>query len=207
MNKEITKLVLPNKKINYFTFSVLILGILCGCIFLIMLTEDDKTNVISQITNYFTNISNESINDGLALKNSLIINYIYILSIWILGLSIIGMILNVFIIYIKGFVVGFTISSMMLTYSFKGMISTLAYLVLGQLINIFVVIVIGIYGFMFSLNLIRLIFNKKKDNGRKMIKKYIIILILSIIATFAASLLEAIVLPKALKLIITLFVK
>lgn len=207
MNKEISRLVIPNKKINYFTFSVLILGFLCGCIFLVMLGSDDKTSVINQITNYFTQISNGSMNNGLAFKNNLIINYIYLFSIWLLGLSIIGLFFNVFIIYIKGFVVGFTISAMMLTYSVKGIISAFLYLILGQIFQLVVVLIVGIYGFMFSFHLLKLIFNKKKDNGRSMMKKYIVILGICIIITFIASSLESFVLPNVIKVIISLFVK
>ena len=84
MNKEISKLVLPNKKINYFTVSILILGFLCGCIFLILLSNDDKTSTINQVTNYFNEIKDGSFNSGLAFKNNLIINYLYIISIWVL---------------------------------------------------------------------------------------------------------------------------
>ena len=207
MNKEITKLVIPNKKINYFTLSTLILGFLCGCIFLIILSNDDKSNITSQITNYFTQINNNSIDSGLALKNNLVINYIYVLSIWLLGLSIIGIFINIFIIYIKGFVVGFTISSMMLTYSTKGIISSFIYLIFGQLFNMSVVLIVGIYSFMFSFHLLKLIFNKKKDNGRNMMKKYIIILIICIITTFISSLIESFILPNILKVIISLFIK
>jgi stage II sporulation protein M len=123
-----------------------------------------------------------------------------------LGFSIIGLILNIFVIYLKGFIVGFTISSMILTYGAKGILSSLIYLLFGQLINIFVIIIIGIYGFMFSLNLLKLIFNKKKDNGRKMMKKYIIILIICIVISFISSVLESFVLPNILKFIIGIYV-
>jgi len=207
MNKEISKLVIPNKKINYFTLSIMILGFLCGCIFLIILSKEDKTNVINQITNYFTQINNNTFNNGLALKNNLIINYIYLFSIWLLGLSIIGIFINIFIIYIKGFVVGFTISSMMITYSVKGIISSLIYLIFSQLINMMTITIIGIYSFMFSIHLFKLIFNKKKDNGRNMMKKYFIILIFCIILTFITSVIESYILPIIIKSIISLFIK
>lgn len=207
MNKQISKLMFPNKKINYFTFSVMILGFLCGCIFLIMLGSEDKENVVSQITNYFVNISKGSIDGGLAFKNSLIINYVYLFSVWLLGLSIIGIFLNIFIIFIKGFVVGFTVSSMMLAYSVKGLLSSFIYLIFGQLFNMIVIVMVGIYGFMFSFHLLKLIFNKKKDNGRSMVKKYLVILGLCFFITLIVSLLEAFVFPYIIKAIVSLFVK
>ena len=118
MNKKKTKLsdiILPNKKINYFVVTVLILGIISGSIFLITLNNTDKSGAILQIQTFFKNIDSNVINNGQALKNSLIINYIFVLVIWGLGLSIIGIVFNIFLTYIKGFVVGFSISSIILS--------------------------------------------------------------------------------------------
>ena len=74
-NKNLYSLVLPNKGINIFVYSVMILGILSGSIFLMISSEIDKNSVIKQIENFLINLNN--IDSGLALKNSLIINYIF----------------------------------------------------------------------------------------------------------------------------------
>lgn len=207
MNKEISKLVLPNKKINYFTVSILILGFLCGCIFLILLSNDDKTSTINQVTSYFNGIKDGSFNSGLAFKNNLIINYLYIISIWIFGLSLIGLLFNIFIIYIKGFVVGFTISAMMLSFKIKGILSATLYLLFGQIFNILIILLVGIYSFSFSIQLIKTLSSKKKAKNTGIVRKYLIILIGAMIFTLIASLLETFVLPNIIKIIIKLFVK
>lgn len=207
MNKEISKLVLPNKKINYFTVSILILGFLCGCIFLILLSNDDKTSTINQVTSYFNGIKDGSFNSGLAFKNNLIINYLYIISIWVLGLSLIGLLFNIFIIYIKGFVVGFTISAMMLSFKIKGILSATLYLLFGQIFNILIILLVGIYSFSFSIQLIKILSSKKKVKNTGVVRKYLIILIGAIIFTFITSMLETFVLPNIIKIIIKLFVK
>ena len=207
MNKEISKLILPNKKINYFTVSILILGFLCGCIFLILLSNDDKTSTINQVTNYFNEIKDGSFNSGLAFKNNLIINYLYIISIWVLGLSLIGLLFNIFIIYIKGFVVGFTISAMMLSFKIKGILPATLYLLFGQIFNILIILLVGIYSFSFSIQLIKTLSSKKKTKNTGVVRKYLIILISAIIFTLIATLLETFVLPNIIKIIIKLFVK
>lgn len=207
MNKEISKLVLPNKKINYFTVSILILGFLCGCIFLILLSNADKTSTVNQVTSYFNGIKDGSFNSGLAFKNTLIINYLYIISIWVLGLSLIGLLFNIFIIYIKGFVVGFTISAMMLSFKIKGILSATLYLLFGQVFNILIILLVGIYSFSFSIQLIKILSSKKKVKNTGVVRKYLIILIGAIIFTFITSMLETFVLPNIIKIIIKLFVK
>ena len=163
MKKKKTKLsdiIIPNKKINYFVTTILIFGLISGSIFLLKLNEPDKKNTIIQIQSFIKNLNNNSINNGLALKNSLIINYTFIFLIWGLGLSIIGIIINIFLTYIKGFITGFTISSIFLTYKYKGLPMAILYIFPSQLLNIIIVCVLTIYSIMFSLNLLEIIIKK-----------------------------------------------
>ena len=111
---SLRELILPNKTINFFVTTVLVLGILSGAIFLMMSNETDKSSVVTQIQTFFKNIAEGTIDNGLALRNSLIINYIFVGVIWVFGLSMIGVIANIFLTYIKGFLVGFSISSIIL---------------------------------------------------------------------------------------------
>lgn len=203
---KLRDLILPNKKINYFIITILILGIISGSIFLMVSTETDKTSVITQIQTFFKNISTNSIDNGLALKNSLIINYLFVVAIWILGLSMIGIIINIFLTYIKGFLVGFSISSIFLTYNYKGILATLLYTFPSQILNIIVVSILSIYSIMFSKNLLQIIISKKNTNNRLMLKKYIVILMLCIILSFISSLLEVYIFPNLLKLVIKYYI-
>ena len=84
-NSKLIDLIFPNKRINIFVISVLILGIISGSIFLMVSSETDKASVISQIKNFLENVSNGSIDNGLALKNSLVINYLFVGIIFCLG--------------------------------------------------------------------------------------------------------------------------
>lgn len=199
---KLMDLILPNKKINLFIISIIILGIISGSIFLMLASTTDKTAVITQIKTFMTNINNNSIDNGLALRNSLIINYLFVGLIWILGLSIIGVLVNIFLTFIKGFLVGFSISSLFLTYSYKGVLASLLYTFPAQIINIFVVSILSIYSIMFSKNLLQIISSKTNTNNRLILKKYIVILIISIILSFISSLLEVYLFPNILKLVV-----
>lgn len=210
MNKKKTKLsniILPSKKINYFVITILLFGIISGSIFLIVLNDTDKSNAILQIETFISNIDGNKIDNGLALKNSLIINYIFVGLIWGLGLSIIGVIFNIFLTYIKGFIIGFSISSIFLTYKYKGILMGLLYIFPHQIINIIVVCILTIYSIMFSHNLLTIIVSKNSKKNRSMLKKYVIILIFSVIASFISSILEIYMFPNLLKVIISLYTK
>lgn len=202
---KLRDLVFPNKKINFFVTTIMILGILSGAIFLMLSNETDKSSVITQIQTFFQNIQNGSIDNGLALRNSLIINYIFLGSIWILGLSIIGVLANIFLTYIKGFLVGFSLSSIFLTYQTKGIIAGLLYTFPTQILNIIVVITLSIYSIMFANNLLKII-TSKQGNNQTMLKKYIVILMGCIIISFISSLLEVYLFPNLLKLIISIYI-
>ena len=201
---RLREIVLPNKRINFFVMSIIILGIISGSIFLMMLSKADKDNIILQVTNFFVNVSKNNIDKGQALKNSVIINYIFVFSIWVLGFSVIGIIINIFLTYLKGFLVGFTVSSIFLTYKYKGFLAGLIYVFPSQVINILVIAVLIIYSIMFTNNLIRIIVSKS-GNNRLMFKKYCVILVFSIIFSFISSLFEVYVFPYLLKIIINIY--
>lgn len=202
---NIYKLILPNKIINLFVYSLMIFGVISGSIFLIISNETDKSSVIEQISNFFLNISTNNIDNVQALKNSLIINYTFIIVIWILGFSILGIIINIFLTYLKGFLVGFSISSIFLTYKYKGLVAAILYTIPCQLLNVIVISIISIYSIMFSKHLITNITSKKPGSSRRILKKYSIIFAGSIILTLISSLLEVYLFPNILKLIISIY--
>ena len=121
------------------------------------------------------------------------------------GLSMIGVIANIFLTYIKGFLVGFSISSIFLTYGYKGILAALLYTFPSQILNIIVVSILSIYSIMFAKNLLQIIISKQ-NNNRLMLKKYTVILMLCIILSFISSLLEVYVFPNILKLVIKYYI-
>lgn len=202
---KLKDLILPNKKLNYFVGTILLLGILSGSIFLMLSSQNDQTSVIRQIELFFTNISKNSIDNGLAFRNSLIVNYLFILLIWGFGFSMIFVIFTIFIAYIKGFLVGFSISSIFLTYHLKGIVGVLLYAFPTQLFNLLIVFLLTVYSLMFSNHLIKVLLSKK-GNQRSMLKKYFVILMFCIILSFLSSVLEVYVFPRLLKLVISIYI-
>lgn len=204
---KLSDIILPSKKINCFVVTILLFGVISGSIFLVILDSGDKSGTVLQIQTFISNLSNNKVDGGLALRSSLIINYIFVGLIWGLGLSIIGIIFNIFLTYIKGFVVGFSVASIFATYNYKGILMALLYLFPHQILNVIVVCVLTIYSIMFSLNLLEIIVTKKVKKNYNMLKRYVVILLFSIIISFISSLLEVYLFPNLLKIIIDLYVK
>lgn len=210
MNKKLNSglaLILPNKKVNLFVIFIVILGIISGSLFLMVLNENDKSEVINEISTFMTNINTNNINNLNSFKNSLIEGMILIILSWILGMSIIGVIFNIFFIYMKSFIIGFSISSFILVYKYKGILSSLIYVIPSQLINILIILILGVYTLLFSKYLFKMIFLKDKTvNLGKFFKKYVLVFGICIILCVISSLCEAYLLPSLLKVIIKLFI-
>ena len=210
MNKELNSglaLILPNKKVNLFVIFIVILGIISGSLFLMVLNDNDKSEVINEISTFMTNINTNNINNLNSFKNSLIEGMILIILSWILGMSIIGVIFNIFFIYMKSFTIGFSISSFILVYKNKGILSSLIYVIPSQLINILIILILGVYTLLFSKYLFKMIFLKDKTvNLGKFFKKYVLVFGICIILCVISSLCEAYLLPSLLKVMIKLFI-
>lgn len=210
MNKKFSSglaVILPNKRVNLFVIFIILLGIVSGTLFLLALNETDKELVVNQITNFMTNINDNNINNFNAFKNGIVENLIFVILIWVLGMSIIGIIFNIFAVYLKGFMVGFTLSSFFLVYKFKGLLAGSIYLIPSGIIYIIISLILGVYSVMLTAYLWKVIFLKDKSNSvSRFLKKYFLILIICIILVLVSSLCEAYVIPSLLKLAIKVFI-
>lgn len=204
---SIKSIIFPSKKINIFVISILFLGLISGAVFGNIISMNDKTLIIDKIKLFISNINNNSINGIDVFKNGININMLYIGIIWIMGMTFIGVIINIIILFIKSFIFGFSLASFIMVYSYKGLILSLIYLLFGQILNILVIIMLVIYGIMFSSKLFLVIFRNKQDNNMiKFFRNYVFILIIAVFVCLISSLSEAFLLPAIIKIIIKLFI-
>lgn len=202
---NIFKLIIPNTRTNIIAFSIFIIGIITGSIFILVINTNDKEIVTEHIINFFSNINSSSYSYLNSLKNMLSLNYFYVIVIWVLGLSILGILVNIFLTYLKGFIVGFTTSALIITYGFKSILAIILYIVPHTLINSLVIIVLTIYSITFSRYLLVQIFQKKDMKTKNFMKKYLIILLIAVVLTLVSSISEVYLFPFLLKLIIKLY--
>ena len=203
---SILSTILPNKKLNLFIIIITIIGITTGALYANMIGINDQNLVIDKIKLFIDNINTNSLNNIGILKNSISINLIYIISLWILGFTLIGIILVIFILFIKSFIIGFSLSSFIITYKYKGIILSTLYLLFGQLLNIFIIIILSIYSIHFTKILYDLIFKNNNKDTKKILKNYFIIMVFSIIISMISSLSESFLLPSLIKLLIKIFI-
>lgn len=210
MNKKLNRglaIIMPDKKINTFVLFIILLGIISGAIFLVVLKEVDRSLVIEKINTFFNSINTNNISNTKAVTDAFIENLIFIVIIWVLGMSIIGIIINIFLIYLKSFMIGFSISAFFLTFKYKGLLAAFIYVFPTSIINILVYLLLGVYSIIFTINLWKIIFIKDRElNMKRFIKKYFLVFAICLILIIISSLTEGFLVPSLLKLVIKLFI-
>ena len=189
------------KKKYLFLFIIVIIGIVIGVIFSNILSIDDEKLVYTKLTTYFNNLKNDvPINYFSNLIASIKSNLIYLIVIWVLGLSIIGLLFNNFILFFKSFILGFSIGSIVNIYLYSGLIIAFIYIFPSFLINLLIYIIMTYYANNFSLKLFNMLFRKKEFKFQPFIKKYAKLLGIFTCFLIITSLFETFITPMLIKL-------
>ena len=124
--KKIIHNLKQNKLLFLLTILILI-SIILGILFPAILSSSNKELIKESIKEFITSIDKNNINYITGIITSLTNNILVTISIWILGLSLIGIPLLLIIIVLKGFITGFSFVSILLTYGIKGSIISIVY--------------------------------------------------------------------------------
>lgn len=192
-----------NQHLFVFYIILLLIGIIAGSVFVTILNNDDLMLVGKHLNSFLNNIDDNNINYIGALKSNLLTNIFIILIIWLLGISIIGLPIIIFIYFTKIFVTGFTIASIISTFKFKGLIFSFIYVFPSQVLIILILIFLMIFSSSFSFKLIYSIFKKKTFDFRYIMNKYFKVLLISLIVITITSLYDTYLLPIILKSLIS----
>ncbi len=190
-----------NKKLYVFVSILLIVGFITGSLFITILSSEDKKLVGETISNFFLQIKNNNVDIIYTLRTSLTTNLIYIIFVWLLGISVIGIPIIIFLIFIKSFILGFSIVSIIFKYKLSGTLISLAYIFPHQILNLLVISFIGLYALKVSISLIKLILSKKQINFKLIMKKYFAVLIICVILSIISTMLETFLCPNFIKLL------
>lgn len=140
---------IQNNLLDYVIVSIIfIIGVLIGIVFINNLSDIQYQEANNYINSFIDSLKNNSnIEESQVLKNSISNNLLIGVLLWIFGSTIIGLIAVYFIIGFKGFCLGYTISTLLLTLGIKnGIIFAITTMLLQNLIAIPCFIAIGVSG-------------------------------------------------------------
>lgn len=201
--KLIRRNIKSNKNIYVFLFIFGLIGLICGSILAIVLDSEDSKLVTEYLNNFFNNISSGSLNFKSSFINSLISNLGSGLFIWLLGISIIGIPLILIIYFSKTFILGFSVSSIIINYKAKGCILSLCYIFPHMIFNILIIAFLSMYSLSLSFKLFNVFLKKDSFNFKLFRNRYLFVLLFSLIGFLISSLFEVFVSPLFLKLILS----
>ncbi len=196
--KELVK-KLKEKKLFIIIFIVTVISFIIGILLISILSGNNKSLIVKSLNNFFISIKENKLNQSALLYKTLTNNIIINLIIWILGISIIGIPIVISILSFKSLTFGFTISSLIYTYKFNGIIKSIIYII-PNLINLFIIFVLSYYSISFSLMLFNYLFRKKEYNKRIIVNRYLKLLLISLFLLILTAVLESFVMPKLFNL-------
>lgn len=190
------------KYLNYKTFFIFlifffIVAFIYGIISFTTLNDGDKATALLKVKDHFT-IPN-SYDYFKLFKSDILSNTFNVFIMWILGISAIGLIVLLFLFFSEGFSVGFTISSIIYTFKYKGIGLSLVYLIPVKILYILIMFLITFFACKFSYKLIMHIFFKKEMDLNEVYKRYLKIFILSFIFIILYSFLNIFLSPFLIK--------
>jgi len=202
-NKILNKDKLLNQKKKYlFLLIIMLVGFIVGILFLFFISKEDKGILVTEINDFFNNIKDNNLITSKALINSISSNLLSISIVWLLGISIIGIPFIIFFLFFKTFILGFSISSIVYKYGFKGLLLVFSYIFPHQLIYLVIWLLLSFYSLSFSIKLSRVLFLKKNINLRENFMRYSKIGLICLIISLLCSLFEVYITPHFINLFI-----
>lgn len=196
MKEKLKKDIYSRKTVILVVFIVFILGLLFGSLYITILDNDNKKIILDSVKNYFNSYNSITFSSRLEIfKNSFTKNLLYFITMWLLGLSIIGVPIIIFMIFLKSFISGFSIASIFACYKFKGLVGILIYILPSNVIMLILSIFLGIYSVNLSIKLGTNAFTKKNLNFGAFMGKYFFVLLMIVLICIILSLFDAFIAP------------
>lgn len=163
-----------------------------------IISPDDKFSITNNILQLQEEIKNHHL---LYPKTILLSNSLYMALVWILGISIIGIPIILFIYILKVLLLSLEIF-FLLSNIRKISISIILLYVLPNIFNVLLFFVLIYYAIQFSLFLFHLLFFKQKYNISFIMKRYLKILLVLLIVNLFNSIVEVYLIPLIIQFFI-----
>lgn len=199
---KLKKYFVMSRKINRFLMILFVIALICGSFYLLFLSDADKTLMKDYMAQYFQNLN--KVNSVETFFTMAISNIVSLTTIWLLGISVIGVPILLFFFFSKSFILGLTISSFLLSKGFQGVFYAFVYLFPYQIVHILIYLFLLNYALSLSLKFIESFCKKKEINFKVIMKKYCIVLFFSLFLMVLINVFEAFLMPKLLLWVLSL---
>lgn len=147
-----------------FVGVIFVTGVIFGAVMIGALSSEQKQEITRYLGNFFSTIEQGALpgDSQASFRDAFAMHMKWILIIWVLGLSVVGLPLILILDFLKGVLVGFTVSYMVGTMSWKGLLFALVSVVPQNLIVIPALLVCSVTAMAFTVHLVKNRFFQKK---------------------------------------------
>lgn len=191
-----------SRKMIVFFLVLLMIGISSGTIFSLVISKSDKALVSDTVQNFFEAIQKNEINFMEVFKNTIFDNGANSIFMWLLGISVIGIPILLFLYFSKAFIFGFSIGSILLQYKAKGIFLCFFYIFPHQVLNLLLYTFLLLYALSLSIKLFFVLIRRKTIDFKPIMNKYILIFVITLLGFLFTALYEAYFMPKIVQIIL-----
>lgn len=188
-----------DKRLVTINTAILVLGIIAGLLFLAFTSSLDKLIIKKEINDFFTQLVDGSASLSLVFS-SFKYNMIYIVLISISSIIYIFAPVILFINFYKGMLIGFLISSVVMTFKVKGVLYAIIMVFPHHILIPIIFVIYSSIMLKFAYKLARATYKRENINLNAFIKKIGIVFLMASGACLISSLLEIYLNPIILKL-------
>lgn len=192
------------KTLIIFLAIIGVIAIVAGSVFTVMLNNGDKELTLNYINNFMNNISSNKLDYLGALQNGFFNQFTFIIVIWLLGMSVIGIPVILFMYFSKIFVLGFSVSAIITNYGFKGCLISFSYIFPHQLINIIIYTVLTLSSIKVAGKILYSVLKKEKIDFKITLNNYLLTLIITLCISILMILFEVYITPKFISIFLPL---
>ncbi|WP_100488152.1 stage II sporulation protein M [Sporolactobacillus pectinivorans] len=185
-----------------FVIALFLMGIIFGAVVVNSLPYETRNDLFHYLQQFFGELSHGQIADPyLLFRESFFNDLQYVVLIWILGLSVIGLPIIFILIFVKGMVLGFTVGFLVSQMGLNGFLTALVSVFPQNLLLIPCDLFISVIAVVCSLKIIRqLLIKTRREPLLPQITGYAILLFFAGCIVAAASSYEAYISPALIRL-------
>lgn len=152
-------------------FIVLIIGIVLGLLFISIVSDSNKNIIKDSVDNYFVYFKELKFDYFKMFFKGFISSIVVILFLWVMGLSVVGSLINILVLLYKSFLCSFSFVSIVYTYGVYGLFKGSIFII-SEGFNLFILFLLVYYSLSFSIILFNYLFKKKDFNRNVAIVRY-----------------------------------
>lgn len=200
--KETISTHIENNLSKYIIVTIIFfIGVIIGVIFINNISIEQKTEINNYISEFITNLKEDSnVNEFALLKDSISKNCVLAIFLWFMGSTVIGISIVYLTICFRGFCLGYTISSIILTCGTgKGILFLCSTMLLQNILFIPCIIALAVSGMRLHNSIMK---DRRSENIKLEILRHTIFSVTILILLLVASLMEVYISKNILMLIL-----